>query len=65
MAHELKSPLATIGLYVDLLRRQLPADGPALANLDVIAAELADCQSRLSTILHSMAGAAATAPGCG
>jgi signal transduction histidine kinase len=58
MAHELKSPLATIGLYVGLLRRQLPADGPALTNLDVIAAELADCQSRLSTILHSMAGAA-------
>ena len=58
MAHELKSPLATIGLYVGLLRRQLPPDGPALTNLDVIAAELADCQSRLSTILHSMAGAA-------
>lgn len=58
MAHELKSPLATIGLYVGLLRRQLPAAGPALTNLDVIATELADCQSRLSTILHSMAGAA-------
>ncbi len=63
MAHELKSPLATIGLYVDLLRRQLPADGPALGNLDVITAELADCQSRLSTILHSMAGAAAIGTG--
>jgi len=63
MAHELKSPLATIGLYVDILRRQLPADGPALGNLDVITAELADCQSRLSTILHSMAGAAAIGTG--
>jgi signal transduction histidine kinase/CheY-like chemotaxis protein len=63
MAHELKSPLATIGLYVDLLRRQLPADAPALGNLDVIAAELADCQSRLSTILHSMIGAATGASG--
>lgn len=63
MAHELKSPLATIGLYVDLLRRQMPTDGPALANLDVITSELADCQSRLSTILHSMAGAAAIGPG--
>ena len=59
MAHELKSPLATIGLYVDLLRRQLPSDEPALGNLDVITSELADCQSRLSTILHSMTGAAA------
>ena len=63
MAHELKSPLATIGLYVGLLRRQLPPEGPALGNLDVIAAELADCQSRLSTILHSMAGAAASGAG--
>ena len=63
MAHELKSPLATIGLYVDLLRRQMPTDAPALGNLDVIASELADCQSRLSTILHSMAGAAAIGPG--
>ena len=63
MAHELKSPLATIGLYVDLLRRQMPAEGPALGNLDVITSELADCQSRLSTILHSMAGAAAIGPG--
>ena len=59
MAHELKSPLATIGLYVDLLRRQLPADGPASGNLDVIAEQLVDCRSRLSTILHSMAGTAA------
>ena len=60
MAHELKSPLATIGLYVDLLRRHLPTDSPDLANLSVIAAELADCQSRLSTILHSMTGVAAS-----
>jgi signal transduction histidine kinase len=59
MAHELTSPLATIGLYVDLLRRQLPADGPARGNLDVIAEQLVDCRSRLSTILHSMAGTAA------
>jgi signal transduction histidine kinase len=63
MVHELKSPLATIGLYVGLVRRQLPAEGPALGNLDVIAAELADCQARLSTILHSMAGAAASGAG--
>ena len=59
MAHELKSPLATIGLYVDLLHRQLPADGPARSNLDVIAEQLVDCRSRLSTILHSMSGTAA------
>ena len=58
MAHELKSPLATIGLYVDLLCRQLPAEGPARGNLDVIAEQLVDCRSRLSTILHSMAGTA-------
>jgi signal transduction histidine kinase len=63
MAHELKSPLATIGLYVGLLRRQLPGEGPALGNLDVIGAELAECQTRLSTILHSMAGAAASGAG--
>ena len=63
MAHELKSPLATIGLYVGLLRRQVPGEGPALGNLDVIGAELAECQSRLSTILHSMAGAAASGAG--
>ncbi len=59
MAHELKSPLATIGIYVDLLRRQLPADGPARDNLHIIAEQLVDCRSRLSTILHSMAGTAA------
>ena len=58
MAHELKSPLSTISLYADLLHRQLAADGPALENLDVIATELADCQARLSTILHAMTGAA-------
>lgn len=59
MAHELKSPLATIGLYVDLLRRQLGDNDAAAANLEVIGSELHDCQSRLSTILHSMAGQAA------
>ncbi len=63
MTHELKSPLATIGLYVELLRRQADASGAEKENVEVIAVEVHECQERLSAILHSMTGGAVSSEG--
>lgn len=54
MAHELKSPLATIEIYLELLRRELEKGSPAAGNVDVIRDQARDCSSRLKTILHSI-----------
>jgi signal transduction histidine kinase len=63
MTHELKSPLATIGLYVELLRRQVAAVGVDKENVEVIATEVRECQERHSAILHSMTGGAVSSEG--
>jgi signal transduction histidine kinase len=63
MTHELKSPLATIGLYVELLRRQVASAGGEKENIEVIASEVRACQERLSAILHSMTGGAVSSEG--
>lgn len=63
MAHELKSPLATVELYANLLRRALVADPAALQNLDVIKDQTRLCLDRLGAIMHSINPDAARAAG--
>jgi signal transduction histidine kinase len=63
MAHELKSPLATVELYVNLLRRGFAADEPALRQLDVIKDQTRLCLDRLGAIMHSINPDAARAAG--
>ena len=54
MAHELKSPLATVELYTNLLRRTL-ADRPAeMQQLDAIKDQTRSCLDRIRSIMHSI-----------
>ena len=63
MAHELKSPLATVELYVNLLRRALPDDRATTQNLDVIKDQTRVCLERIGAIMHSINPDAARAGG--
>ena len=63
MAHELKSPLATVELYANLMRRALAADPAAVQQLDVIKDQTRLCLDRLGAIMHSINPDAARAGG--
>ena len=63
MAHELKSPLATVELYANLLRRRLGEDAQALEQLDVIKDQTRRCLERIGAIMHSINPDAAAAAG--
>ena len=63
MAHELKTPLATVELYVNLLRRALAADPDAVRQLDVIKDQTRLCLDRIGAIMHSINPDAARAGG--
>jgi signal transduction histidine kinase len=54
MAHELKSPLATVELYANLLRRALVADPVSIERLDVIKGQTRLCLDRIGAIMHSI-----------
>lgn len=54
MAHELKSPLATVELYANLLRRALADDAASLERLDVIKGQTRLCLDRIGAIMHSI-----------
>jgi signal transduction histidine kinase len=54
MAHELKSPLATVELYANLLRRALADDEPSVERLDVIKDQTRLCLDRIGAIMHSI-----------
>ncbi len=54
MAHELKSPLATVELYANLLRRTLLEDTASLERLDVIKDQTRLCLDRIGAIMHSI-----------
>jgi two-component system sensor histidine kinase FlrB len=62
MAHELKSPLATVELYANLLRRELP-DERAAEQLGVIKQQTRLCLERISAIMHSINPGAARVGG--
>ncbi len=63
MAHELKSPLATVELYANLLRRALAAEPARVEQLDVIKDQTRLCLDRLGAIMHSINPDAARAVG--
>ena len=63
MAHELKSPLATVELYANLMRRALVDDPAAVQQLDVIKDQTRLCLDRLGAIMHSINPDAARAGG--
>ena len=63
MAHELKSPLATVELYANLMRRALADDPAAVQQLDVIKDQTRLCLDRLGAIMHSINPDAARAAG--
>jgi len=63
MAHELKSPLATVELYANLLRRGLSDDAAATRNLNVIKDQTRVCLERIGAIMHSINPDAAQAGG--
>jgi signal transduction histidine kinase len=63
MAHELKSPLATVELYASLLRRALADQPVALHQLDVIKDQTRCCLERIRAIMHSINPDAARAGG--
>ena len=63
MAHELKSPLATVELYANLLRRALGAEPAAIQQLDVIKGQTRLCLERIGAIMHSINPDAARAGG--
>lgn len=63
MAHELKSPLATVELYANLLRRALVAEPARVEQLDVIKDQTRVCLDRLGAIMHSINPDAARAAG--
>jgi len=63
MAHELKSPLATVELYVNLMRRALKDEPAAVHNLDVIKDQTHLCLERIRAIMHSINPDAARAGG--
>jgi signal transduction histidine kinase len=54
MAHELKSPLATVELYANLLRRTLVEDPSSVERLDVIKDQTRLCLERIGAIMHSI-----------
>jgi hypothetical protein len=54
MAHELKSPLATVELYANLLLRELAGEPAALHQLGVIKDQTRSCLERIRTIMHSI-----------
>ena len=54
MAHELKSPLATVELYASLLRRALADEPAAVQQLDVIKDQTRCCLERIRAIMHSI-----------
>ena len=54
MAHELKSPLATVELYANLMRRALAEDATSLERLDVIKDQTRLCLDRIGAIMHSI-----------
>jgi len=54
MAHELKSPLATVELYANLMRRQLADDITSTERLDVIKDQTRVCLDRIGAIMHSI-----------
>jgi len=63
MAHELKSPLATVELYVNLLRRALAGRPDLLEQLDVVKDQTRLCLERIGAIMHSINPDAARAAG--
>jgi PAS domain S-box-containing protein len=63
MAHELKSPLATVELYVNLMRRGFADDPAAVQQLDIIKDQTRLCLDRLGAIMHSINPDAARAGG--
>ncbi len=63
MAHELKSPLATVELYANLLRRALGAEPAHVQQLDIIKEQTRLCLDRLGAIMHSINPDAARAAG--
>jgi len=63
MAHELKSPLATVELYANLLRRALVTEPARVEQLDVIKDQTRVCLDRLGAIMHSINPDAARAAG--
>jgi signal transduction histidine kinase len=63
MAHELKSPLATVELYVNLLRRAYAADDETVQRLDVIKDQTRVCLDRIGAIMHSINPDAARSAG--
>jgi PAS domain S-box-containing protein len=63
MAHELKSPLATVELYANLLLRQLADQPAALEQLGVIKDQTRLCLERIGAIMHSINPDAAAAAG--
>jgi PAS domain S-box-containing protein len=54
MAHELKSPLATVELYANLMRRALADDDTSLERLAVIKDQTRLCLDRIGAIMHSI-----------
>jgi len=54
MAHELKSPLATVELYANVLRRTLADQPAAVRQLDVIKDQTRCCLERIRAIMHSI-----------
>jgi len=63
MAHELKTPLATVALYANLLRRRLASDAADVQQLDVIKDQTRLCLERIQAILHSINPDAARSTG--
>jgi PAS domain S-box-containing protein len=63
MTHELRSPLATVELYANLLRKRIDGDESAIEQLDVIKDQTRQCLDRLRAIMHSMNPDAARADG--
>jgi len=63
MAHELKTPLATVELYANLLRRRLASHETDVQQLDVIKDQTHLCLERIQAILHSINPDAARSTG--
>ena len=63
MAHELKTPLATVELYANLLRRRLACHEADVQQLDVIKDQTRLCLDRIQAILHSINPDAARSTG--
>jgi len=63
MTHELKSPLATVELYANLMLRRQIVDEVAREQLGVIKAQTRECLDRLKAIMHSINPEAALAEG--